>query len=331
MRSNTSFITFWIKSTSKAFLIIFIFVSLTACSSLGSPPEKSKPDVIREYLFHSKKARTRYYNAYNKTLKLFTVPVEEVDVKTRFGKAHIIVSGPKDAPALVLLHGMDASSTMWYPNMEALSQSHRVYAIDYIMDCGKSELKTGPLNKAQVVLFYNDIFDKLKIDKFDILGTSRGGWIAAWLAIQPASKIKRLVLMSPAQVLAMVNIKIFPAIIFKLFPSHKNLNRTFTVFSQHPGKIAPEFKEQFYIASKYGNSQAQVMKMMPFSHKQLAALKIPVLLLVGDHDIMNGKRAMDKATAYIANVKIEKISDSGHFMSTDQTEIVDKIVLDFLH
>ncbi|MFC1581001.1 alpha/beta fold hydrolase, partial [Thermodesulfobacteriota bacterium] len=59
-------------------------------------------------------------------------------VSTRFGPTYVNAFGSKSSPKLALLHGMGASSTMWAPNIEALSQHFRVYALDTIGDLGKS-------------------------------------------------------------------------------------------------------------------------------------------------------------------------------------------------
>ncbi len=304
---------------------------LSSCGSITLPSQKKRPDFLPEYLFKSKKQKARYMKAYNKTLTLFDVPFEEIDVQTRFGPTHILVAGPKNGQPLVLLHGMDASSTMWYPNLKAFAKTHRVYAVDYIMDAGKSVLKTDPLNNDQVVLYYNDIFDQLKLKSVDVLGTSRGGWIAAYLAIQPNTRIRRLVLLSPAQVFGMVDFKIFPAVWFKMFPSRRSLARTMEAFATHPENVHPYFRNQFYIASKYGDSRPQVTKMMPFSKEELDKITVPTLFFWGDHDCMNNEKSAEKAREHIKNLEVIKVEDSGHFMNTDQPQCVNEEVVKFLN
>ncbi len=318
-----------LKFKIPPFLYCLVLMSLMGCSSL-SLATKHNPDKIDEYLFTSKIHKARYHAAYAKTLKLFKVPVEEKDIETQFGSAHVLISGPKNAPPILLIHGMDASSTMWYPNMRELSKNHRVYAVDYIMDAGKSVLKKEPLTNEDIPIFYNEVLDAFKVQQIDVIGTSRGGWIATWLALQPENRVRKLVLMSPAQALAMVDMKIFPAILFKVFPSRGQLKKTLRAFAVHPEKIAQPYKEQFYIASKYGKSRAMVTQMMPFEAHELKKINCPVLLLVGDHDIMNGEKAVANAKENIQNLTFETIKDAGHFMSTDQSEKVNATVLKFL-
>lgn len=76
--------------------------------------------------------------AYDAVLKQWSVAYEEVDIPSRFGTTHVIVTGPQDAPPLVLLHGIYATSTMWTPNIADFTREHRVYAVDVMGQPSKS-------------------------------------------------------------------------------------------------------------------------------------------------------------------------------------------------
>src|SRR5690606_7039193 len=100
---------------------------------------------------------------------------------------------------LVLLHGMNASSTMWYPNIESLSKNHRVFAIDFILEPGKSYLSHDIERIEKVSDWYEEVLLALELDDFHLIGASRGGWMAVQLALNNQEKIKSLTLLSPAQ------------------------------------------------------------------------------------------------------------------------------------
>jgi pimeloyl-ACP methyl ester carboxylesterase len=304
---------------------IIVFVLFISCSV-------SKENRIDEYVFKNKKEKAQYINAYNKSLQLWKTPYKEEYVATSYGKAHIIISGPNDAKPLVLLHGMDASSTMWFPNSAALSKNHRVYAIDFLTEAGKSEFKGNSLTTDEIVNWYTEIFDHYKFKKIEIIGASRGGWIATLLTIQMNSKIDKLVLLSPAQTFEGVDQKgkASSALFLKIFPNKKKLKKTLDAFSYYPDKINSVYKNQFYLANKYSKSNASFLQMQAFSDDDLKKITIPVLVLIGDHDVINSDKSLLRANELLSNDKTETIKNAGHFLSMDQSKEVNQIIVDFL-
>ena len=172
----------------KLFLKTIILLLLVSC-------EAAKEKEINDYVFKRKSDKKSYINSYNKSLQLWDVPYKEENVVTSFGTAHVIVSGPNDGKDLVLLHGMDASSTMWFPNIKALSKNHRVYAIDFLNEVGKSQSTEKSLSKEEIVSWYTEIFNHYKLKEFAVIGASKGGWLATLLASQKGNKIDKLILL----------------------------------------------------------------------------------------------------------------------------------------
>ncbi|WP_417942096.1 alpha/beta fold hydrolase [Flavobacterium sp. RS13.1] len=310
---------------TRVLLQFMLLVMLFGCGS-------SKKAKFEDYVFQTQKEKQSYLNSYDKALKLWNIPYTEENIKTRFGNAHVIITGPKNGRDLVLLHGMDASSTMWYPNIKALAKNHRIYAIDFLMEPGKSNLTAQTLSKEEIVVWYNEIFAHYKLNKFDIVGASRGGWIATLLAVQKENSIDKIVLLSPAQTFKFIDKmgKTSSALMLKLFPSEKKFGKTLETFSTHPEKIAPAYKKQFYLANKYAKSNSSMLKMTPFSNDELKSIKNPILVLIGDKDVINSPESLEKVKAFLSNSKTKIIKDAGHFLSIDQTKIVNDAMIEFL-
>ncbi|WDF60904.1 alpha/beta hydrolase [Flavobacterium sp. KACC 22758] len=310
-----------LKLYSRLFIVLFL---VTSCAS-----KKAK---FEDYVFKTKSEEQKYQTAYNKSLKLWEIPYTEEDVKTSFGTAHVIIAGPKNGKDLVLLHGMDASSTMWYPNIKVLAKNHRIYSIDFIMEPNKSHLTAKPLSSEDILVYYNEIFSYYKLKKFDIIGASRGGWIATLLATQKPNLIDKIVLLSPAQTFKFIDKvgKTTSALMLKLFPSEKKFGKTLSTFSTHPEKISPVYKRQFYLANKYAKSNSSMLKMHPFSDKELLLIQNPVLVIIGDKDVINSKESLERAQKYLANSKTKIIKDAGHFLTIDQPKITNDAVINFL-
>ncbi len=310
-----------LKLYSRLFIVLFL---VTSCAS-----KKAK---FEDYVFKTKNEEQKYQTAYNKSLKLWDIPYTEEDVKTSFGTAHVIIAGSKNGKDLVLLHGMDASSTMWYPNIKVLAKNHRIYAIDFIMEPNKSHLTAKPLSSEDILVYYNEIFSYYKLKKFDIIGASRGGWIATLLATQKPNSIDKIVLLSPAQTFKFIDKvgKTTSALMLKLFPSEKKFGKTLSTFSTHPEKISPVYKRQFYLANKYAKSNSSMLKMHPFSDKELLLIQNPVLVIIGDKDVINSEESLERAQKYLVNSKTKIVKDAGHFLTIDQPKITNDAVINFL-
>ena len=95
-------------------------------------------EVVDYHPFKSYEAKEKYLKLYDENAKSWPVPSEVKMVDTSYGKMFVRISGPADAPPLVLLHGMSNNSLMWQSNIEALSKEYRTYAIDDTYGNGRS-------------------------------------------------------------------------------------------------------------------------------------------------------------------------------------------------
>src|SRR6476660_5928935 len=118
--------------------------------------------------FKTPDGENRYLAAYDAALKLWPVPYDEINIPTRFGTTHVIVSGPTDAPPLVLLHGYMATSIKWSPNMADFSERYRVYAIDTMGQPGKSVPAEPIRNAVDYVTWLTATLDALHLDRVSL-------------------------------------------------------------------------------------------------------------------------------------------------------------------
>jgi len=295
-----------------------------------SPPNKPDENVATTKV---KYVELNYIQAYDKALSLWQIPFEEKDINTKFGNAHVIISGPENAEPLVLLHGMNASSTMWYPNVKAFSEQYRVYAIDFFLEPGKSLTNNNISETSQIMDWYDEIFDQLNLKKFSMVGASRGGWLALNIALRSHTRVNKIVLLSPAQTFIWIRpgVKVINNIEYSLLPKRKRLRNVLETMTFNVDKLSQIYINQYFISTQIATTNKSFFKMRPFSKNQLKSLKMPILLLIGDHDIINKDKSIEQAKKLIPHVETEKIKNAGHFLSFDQPEIVNKRVIDFLN
>ncbi|MDO6604377.1 alpha/beta fold hydrolase [Arenibacter palladensis] len=310
----------------RLLLLFAFFVLLTGCTD-----QYGKYKNPPEYITTPSAANAAYFEAYDETLKLWNVPYEELYIPTTNGIAHVIVSGPKNAEPVVLLHGMNASSTMWYRNIGALTKNHRVFAIDFILEAGKSYLSNDIESVEKVTDWYKEVLFALELDSFQLIGASRGGWLAVKLALNDQKKIKSLILLSPAQTFTWIkpSTDLLKNIVRIFSSKEKQMEQSLESMSSNVANINDAYLKQYKLGTELDSENKFVTSMQPFSNDELKSLQMPVLVLIGDDDMINEKR-----TVAIANMlpkgKGEVIQNAGHFLSIDQAETVNQKMLDFL-
>jgi pimeloyl-ACP methyl ester carboxylesterase len=119
--------------------------------------------------------------------------VIEVDGLT----VHYKDSGPKEAPALLLLHGFGSSLQTWDEWAMKLDPTYRVIRLDLpgFGLTGASPLRDYSEEKDVAILTH--FADQLGLNKFSVIGHSMGGKMAWSLAASQAERVQALVLMAP--------------------------------------------------------------------------------------------------------------------------------------
>jgi len=324
------------KSLQKQITLFILIVFICSCGN----DAKQKVEAIRADSIAKtndsipiKNGNLTYLEAYNKALMLWQLPLEEKEIKTSFGNAHVIICGPENGEAMILLHGMNASSTMWYPNVKSLSKQYRIYAIDFLLEPGKSMCDGEMNNTDQIVNWYYEIFDQLHLKKFNLLGASRGGWLALNIALRSPDRIDKMALLSPAQAFKWIKMTsdVLSNLSYSMFPKRKRLRDILSTMTSDVDNLDQTFIDQYYVATKEATTSKCILQMTPFSDDQLRSLTMPVLVLIGDQDIINSEKSLERAKKLFPNVETGEIRNAGHFLSIDQPVIVDKIVLDFFN
>jgi pimeloyl-ACP methyl ester carboxylesterase len=320
----------------KLIYVLFILTLFIRCNTESLNEIDLQNELIEEFgEFEEEvpKGEEELYKAYNKTLEHWNVPYQEIYVPTSYGKAHVIVTGNKNAAPLVLLHGMNASATMWYPNIKALTGAHRVYAIDLLIEPGKSQRNKEIFSMDAVVDWYFEIFDELELDKFSLVGASEGGWLSTSIAIKESSRVNKLVLLSPLQTFMWIppSGSMSVNILFSLFPKKEELENVLQTMAVKIDQIEQDFLDQFYVSTQHARFGLKKFQIVPFSKDELSTLKMPVLVMIGDQDIINKEKSLERAEDRLANVQTEMIADAGHFLSMDQADLVNSMMVKFLN
>lgn len=282
--------------------------------------------------FRTPEGEASFLAAYETAMRLWPVPFQALDVSTQFGSTHVIVSGPKDGPPLVLLHGYMATSTMWSRNIGALSKDHCVYALDIMGQPGKSRPAGRIRNAADFASWLTATLDELHLDRVDLVGMSFGGWLALNYAVAAPQRVRKLVLLSPGGLLPMVRQFGLRGMLMVSFPTRL----TVSSFFHWLGFTDPEYASMLdlmYLGLKHFQMPIETARVTPdvVTDEQLRTMKVPTLLLIGDHEVISDPaRALERARRLIPDFQGELVPGCRHDMCSSRHAFVDARVLDFL-
>jgi 3-oxoadipate enol-lactonase len=105
---------------------------------------------------------------------------------------HHEISGPADAPPLVLTGSLGTDLTMWDPQVQALAQRFRVIRCD-VRGHGSSPVRDGPYAIADLGQDLLALLDHLGVRRAALVGLSIGAMISLWAAAHAPDRVRALV------------------------------------------------------------------------------------------------------------------------------------------
>jgi 2-hydroxy-6-oxonona-2,4-dienedioate hydrolase len=246
--------------------------------------------------------------------------------------------------AVVFIHGLGARADRWRANLEPVARSgYHCYALDLP---GHGFADKGPgfaYGVPGFAAFVRDLMTGLGVAEAALVGTSLGGHIAAWLALERAAGIRGLVLVG-ATGLAPLGEAERQAIARNVRDtSREGTERKLRFVLGDAGLVTPDWvEEEWRINTSAGAAQAFDLLARYFvepggivSHgvgDRLAELRgrIPVLLVWGKADQVVPVAVGEQAAARLPGARLATISDVGHLPYLERAEDFNRIVLDFV-
>jgi pimeloyl-ACP methyl ester carboxylesterase len=264
---------------------------------------------------------------YRLFLEHWPAPNEQVRVSTREGETFVIVSGPADAPALVLLHGAVFNSVTWMGDVASWARTHRVYAVDLIGQPGLSAPSRPPYASERHCLWLDDVLSGLGIEQAALLGMSLGGWIAIDYATRRSKRVSKLVLLCPAGVgrLLIGPVKLFFGVLPLLMLGRWGRSRVMAKIVGVPSAATSNPAARAvgdFTALIFKHFRANRARVPSFADDTLARLDMPVMLIVGARDAMlDSNETRERLTRCVKRLQVRYLPDVGHAV-LGQTEAI---------
>lgn len=295
---------------------------------------------------------------YDSAVERLGVPVESQYIDTPYGRTHMLLSGPEDAPPLVLVQGYGGSAPLWHKQLADFARVRRVYALDTVGMPGRSEPRPLSLLDDAYTRWLLAVFDALGLDRPDVAGVCLGGWIVLRLGIDAPQRVRRAVLLSP------VGLARFKIYLRSGVPLILNMGdearaerygqRLLVNAFTPPGsnlRFDRELARAMLLSVKYFDvgvaagllgERARPLElwtalrvMLRFVRSEpIAALRrfeVPGLLMVGEYEaIYNPQQALRRAQRAIPDLQAEIVPGTGHAAIYDRPDYVNPRILDFL-
>jgi pimeloyl-ACP methyl ester carboxylesterase len=204
----------------------------------------------------------------------------------------------------------------------AFVHSRAVITVDLQGQGRTTDIQDRPLSNEQHAKDVIALLKHLGISKADFFGESYGGAIATIIAVHNPELVRRVATygatFGPPQV------AVNPEMLHTNQPPTPD-SRSFLFQRENYKKVAPD---PDYWPTFWGKIFS--IRWDGFSREELASIKAPVLIAVGDHDFVRLEHAVE-TFKLIPNAELAVIPDAGHYALFSEQERVVPVVEHFLN
>lgn len=269
---------------------------------------------------------------YDRSLNQIPATFEHRMIPTRFGESHVLVTGPEDAPPLVIFHGgnvVNAISLRWFT---PLMSEYRIYAPDTIGHPGRSaqtRLSAGDNSYGEWVV---DLLDGLGLDRPAFIGPSYGGGITLRTMVYAPDRVGQAILLMPASVgtgsvWRMMTEILLPMYLYRMSPSPERLLKA----AQPMFTEAPDQDGLDVTGAVFRHVKLEAEFPRPITPADLKGFTAPTLLLAAEKDIFFPAHAIvPRLKAAIPHLVAETMAGSCHYPSQEGVTFINRRIRRFL-
>ena len=247
-----------------------------------------------------------------------------------------------------MIHGFGAGMWIWEKQIEILSQSYKVYALD-LVGHGFSDRPKIDYTYEAYIEFLKDFMDGVGIEKAALIGNSMGGGIAWAMAVFHPERVNRLILIDcvPPDVLGQVRNDSFKALaaikniswLLYLVISGRTRNSVKRILHEcvsDVNLITPEVLDRQYQLSRIKGTTWALYSTFKNGEKALelkdrfSGIRHPALLIWGEKDLIFPPSVGETLHQVLVGSKFYLVKKSGHIPMWETPDEVNRVILTFL-
>jgi pimeloyl-ACP methyl ester carboxylesterase len=217
---------------------------------------------------------------------------------------------------LLFLHGANGAPVV-LPFMEKLAQRFDVLIPEH-PGYGKSDEPEWLENIHDIAYFYLDFLKQLNLKNVTVVGSSMGGWIAMEIAVRDTSRLKSLVLSSPAGIAAP---GVRAADIFLMAPEEMVRN-LFVDQKMAEARLAQPEDIDISLKNRHTTARLAWEPRLhdPYLPKWLHRIDVPVKILWGRQDRILPVAFVDVYRKLLPKAEISILENCGHLPHAEKPD-----------
>jgi pimeloyl-ACP methyl ester carboxylesterase len=278
--------------------------------------------------------------------------VQSVDVN---GRTIAYVERPaeeRDAPVLLMVHGLGSNLSLWRDHIDAFPE-YRVLALD-LPGFGLSEKKEVPATMPFFAETVVGFLDKMDVETATYVGVSMGGQVGLHVALSHGDRLDRLALVSPAGIETFTDKD--AAAIRNMMSAEGIMAANEMQVRQSVALNFHEYTEQYdwlvkqrhavadrndFAAYAAANARAVGGMLDGAVYDRLGEIDVPVLAMFGAGDRLIPNRFLhpdqspqsiaEDAQAAMPGARVEVVRDAGHLVMVERPDRFDALLRSFLN
>jgi pimeloyl-ACP methyl ester carboxylesterase len=259
-------------------------------------------------------------------------------VRTRFVEA-----GDPAAPGVVLLHGTGGHWETFAPNLPALSEHFHCVAVDMV----GNGFSAKPDHDYEIAVYVRQVLavlDHFAMRQASLVGMSLGAWVAARLAFEAPERVDRVILMSPAGLIAtasnMARIRAertkavqnpdwasIKAMFDHLIADERNRIPDVIALRQAIYRL-PDTRETIDHLLILQDPDARERNLL--TEEQWSAIKAPTLVVASGKDFSEYESTARRVAALLPNSELLEMPDVRHWPHFEDPAVFNPAALKFL-
>lgn len=237
---------------------------------------------------------------------------------------------------VLLVMGLGWASNMWHRTRPVLAERFRTIAFDN-RGAGRSDVPRGPYTMTTMASDAAAVLDAAGVESAHLVGASMGGMISQEFALQYSKRVRSLVLACTAPG-GPHSVQAEPSALQMLFqrtggPKERAEAAVPYIYdvTTPRDRIARDLEvlsEYYPIPEGY---MAQLQAILAWeAYSRLPQISARTLIIHGENDRLVPAGNADVIQARVSNSKLAKIPHASHIFMTDQPDVAQQTILEFL-